>query len=194
MASTIWVAALYRRVFGRLERALEPWFLGLAARFVFAGVLLVYYWNSAMTKLGSGFPAMFVPGDGAYFQILPPVMEAYNYDASAIPVFPYGLIVFAGTYAEVLLPLLVTLGLFTRLAALGMIGFIAVQTFVDIVYLGVEPETIGALFDGQPGAAIADQRTLWVFVLLYLVVKGAGAVSFDGFLARLVARSRPATA
>lgn len=183
---------LHTRVFAALERALDGWFLGLAARLVFAGVLLFYFWNSVATKLGTGFPGILIPQDGAYFQILPPIVERYGYDVSAVPFLPYGLIVYAGTYAELILPLLITLGLFTRLAALGMIGFIAVQTFVDIVFHMVEAETIGAHFDRLPDSAISDQRSLWAFVLLYLVVKGAGAISLDALLARPFSRPQPA--
>jgi putative oxidoreductase len=76
------------------------------------------------------------------------------------------------------------LGLFTRLAALGMIVFIAVQSYVDIAFHGADATTIGALFDRFPDAVISDQRVLWLMPLLYLVIKGAGVVSIDHLLAR----------
>ena len=41
-------------------------------------------------------------------------------------------IVVAGTVAEFILPILIAIGLFTRLAALGMIGFVIVQTLTDL--------------------------------------------------------------
>ncbi|MEO3428255.1 DoxX family protein [Pelagibius sp. CAU 1746] len=169
------------------EARLDGWFLGLTARFFFAAVLLVYYLNSAATKVGEGIAGFFSVGDNAYFQILPSVVEAYNYDASQVPFFPYDLIVIAGTYAEFILPILIVLGLFTRLAALGMIGFTLVQSYVDIAFHGVDAKTIGAWFDRFSDAAILDQRALWVFLLVYLVVKGAGAVSLDWVLGRKLA-------
>lgn len=175
---------LYRCGVGLIESRLEGWFLGLAARFVFAAVLLVYYLNSAATKVGEGIAGFFSVGDNAYFQILPSVVEAYGYDASQVPFFPWDLIVIAGTYAEFLLPLLIVLGLFTRLAALGMIGFTLVQSYVDIAFHGADAKTIGAWFDRLSDAAILDQRALWVFLLTYLVVKGAGALSLDRVLGR----------
>jgi putative oxidoreductase len=46
------IVTLHRTVFGAVERALEGWFLGLAARFVFAAVLWLYFLNSARTKEG----------------------------------------------------------------------------------------------------------------------------------------------
>ncbi len=184
---------LYRCAVGLTEARLDGWFLGLLARFLFAAVLLVYYLNSASTKVGGGIAGFFSVGDNAYFQILPSVVEAYGYDASQVPFFPYDLIVVAGTYAEFILPILIVLGLFTRLAALGMIGFTLVQSYVDIAFHGVDAKTIGAWFDRFADAAILDQRALWVFLLVTLVVKGAGAVSLDWVLGRkLLAAQEPA--
>lgn len=182
--------ALYARCGLFLERHLAAWLPGLAARFVFAAVLLFYFWNSALTKVGDGFLGFFSLSPGAYIQILPGAMAAYGYDPSQIPIFPQGLVVVLGTYAEFLLPPLVVIGLATRLAALGMIGFIAVQTYVDIAFHGATAETIGAWFDGTPDAAIADQRLLWLLLLLFLVVQGAGRVSIDAILDRLLASRR----
>ncbi|WP_299624107.1 DoxX family protein [Pelagibius sp.] len=188
------VTALHGRVFGFIEAKLDGWFLGLGARLVFAAVLAVYYLHSAATKVGDGLLGFFSIGDNAYFQILPSVVEAYGYDASQVPFFPYDLIVFAGTYAEFVLPVLIVLGLFTRLAALGMIGFIVVQSYVDIAFHGVDAATIGVWFDRLPSAAILDQRALWVFLLVYLAVRGAGALSLDALLGRRALGRRPTTA
>jgi putative oxidoreductase len=183
MALVRTLAALHGAVFGAIERALDGWFLGLAARLAFAAVLLLYYLNSFLTKVGGGIAGFFRIQDGAYFQILPSVVESHGFDTAAVPFFPYGLIVFAGTYAELLLPILIVIGLFTRLAALGMIGFVIVQSWVDIAFHGVDEKTTGHLFDRFPDAAILDQRTLWVFLLAVLVVKGPGTISIDYHLA-----------
>ena len=178
------IYVFFSGLFALVERAAGGWFLGLAARLTFASVLLGYFLNSALTKVGSGFPDMFIPGTGAYAQILPSITRAVSYDIDKISFFPWGLIVTMGTYAEFVLPVLIVLGLFTRLAALGMIGFIAVMSYVDIAFHGVDAETIGAPFDRVPDALISDQRLLWVFPLLYLLIRGAGAVSLDALLAR----------
>jgi len=174
----------YRRVFDGLSGALDSWLPGLAARFVFASVLLAYYWHSAVLKLGDGVKGLFVLSDGAYIQILPSVVEAADYDTSQIAFLPWGLIVHLGTYSEFLLPALVVLGLFTRLAALGMIGFIGVQSYVDIAFHHADAATIGAMFDRIQDAAILDQRLLWLFPLLYLVLRGPGLLSVDHWLGR----------
>lgn len=178
------MTSLHARIFGAIETTAGGWFTGLAARFTFAAVLLVYYLNSATTKIGDGPLGFLSITDNAYFQILPSVVEAYEYDASQVPLIPYGIIVALGTYGEFLLPILIVLGLFTRLAALGMIAFTFVQSFVDIAYHNADGETIGAWFDRFSDAVILDQRALWVFLLLYLVVHGPGRISLDNTLAR----------
>lgn len=178
------VQRMHSAVFGGIERALDGWFLGLAGRLVFTSVLGLYYYNSGVIKLGEGFFGFVTPTTGAFGQILPPVLDAAGYDISAIPFFPWHIIVIAGTWAEFLLPLMIILGLFTRVAALGMIGFVVIQSYVDIVFHGLEEKYIGSMFDRFPDAIIYDQRLLWLFVLMVLVVKGAGKLSLDHLLTR----------
>lgn len=175
---------LYGHVFGAVERHLGPWLPQLFARFVFAAVLLGYFLNSALTKIGSGPLGFLTVTDNAYFQILPTVVEAYGFDASQVPFVPWGAIVHLGTYAEIVLPALIVVGLFTRLAALGMIGFVLVQSFVDIAFHHADDKTIGALFDRFPDSVILDQRALWMALLVTLAVRGAGLVSLDHLFAR----------
>lgn len=177
------IVRLHDHVFGMIERSLGGWLPGLVARFVFAGVLLMYFINSALTKIGAGPLGFLTVTDNAYFQILPPIVEQYGFDATQVPFVPWGLVVHAGTYAEFVLPVLIVVGLFTRLAALGMIVFVAVQSFVDIAFHNADAKTIGALFDRFPDSVILDQRALWMVILVYLVVRGAGAVSLDRLLA-----------
>lgn len=159
--------------------------LPLLARLVFAGVLLMYYWNSGLTKLGDGIFGVFSPSVGAYAQIFPKAMEAAGYDVSQLGIFHWA-VVTAGTIAEFVLPLLIVIGLFTRLAALGMIGFIIMQSLTDLFgHGGIEHEgTLGAWFDRMSDALILDQRAFWVLCLLILVFKGAGAISIDRGLFR----------
>ncbi len=177
---------LYDGVFRGIEAMTSGWFLGLAARLIFSSVLMMFFLNSAATKVGSGFPGMLVPTSGAYAQMLPPIAEQYGYNADKIPFIPYGAIVYMGTYAEFLLPLLILVGLFTRLSALAFLGFIAVMTYVDIYFHGVGAKAIGGFFDRVQDAVIADQRLLWCFPLVYLLIKGPGIISLDAILGGLV--------
>lgn len=177
---------LYQAVTQRLARA--EWLLPTLARFLFAALFLVYFWASAMTKLGDGLFGVMSPSVGAYVQIFPHAMEAAGYDSSLLSPF-HTLVVLAGTWTEFVLPFLIVIGFLTRLSAFGMIGFIIVQTLTDLYGHGVidEASALGAWFDTAPDAVIIDQRALWIFLLLVLVIKGAGPLSLD----RLVLRSAP---
>ncbi|MEM1314290.1 MAG: hypothetical protein AAGI51_07040, partial [Pseudomonadota bacterium] len=79
-------------------------------------------------------------------------------------------------------------------AAVGMLIFIAVQSYVDIAFHGVDAATIGSWFDNLSNAAIADQRAMWAFLFVYLAVKGAGAASLDHLIRRRLAGEAPAAA
>ncbi len=173
------IRSIYTRFVGLaapLDRALP-----LLARFVFAAVLMMYFLRSALTKFGDGLFGFLTPSAGAYIQIFPKAVEAVSYDVSQLGLFHW-LVVVAGTVAEVVLPIAIVIGVFTRLAALGMIGFVLVQSFVDVTGHGVGGADLGQWFDAASGALILDQRTLWVFLLLVLVIKGAGALSVDRIL------------
>jgi putative oxidoreductase len=178
------VVRLHNAFFSTLDRALAGWFNGFAARFAFASLLLLYYMNSGWNKLGEGIFGFLSPTVGAYASILPPVMEQYGFDPAAIPFFPWHVIVLLGTWTEFLLPILIVIGLFSRIAAIGMIVFIVVQSYVDVAFHGLEGKFVGAMFDRFPDAIIFDQRMLWIFVLLMIVVNGPGKLSLDHLLGR----------
>ncbi|MEO0358629.1 MAG: DoxX family protein [Pseudomonadota bacterium] len=173
--------SLHDSIFDGLHTALDGWFLPLFARFTFAAVLLFYFWNSALTKLGDGFAGLFSPSLNAYIQIFPKKTESLGYDASGFSMFDW-LIVMAGTYGEFILPALIVVGLFTRIAALGMIIFVVVQSVVDVTGHGVGGADLGGWFDGPSGSLIMDQRLLWVTLFATLIAKGAGALSLDAIL------------
>ncbi|MBY6162156.1 DoxX family protein [Mameliella alba] len=171
---------LHNSVFGLVER-LGDQVLPLLTRLVFAATLLRYYWNSAGTKVWDrkgeeGLFDFFTLESGTYAQMFPKAFEAAGYNTSKLG-FHYDVIAYAGTYAEWLLPLLIVIGLFTRLAAFGMIGFVFVQTVVDVTGHGAD---LGSLFDTR--YELLDERLLWAFGLLILVIRGAGALSIDRLL------------
>lgn len=165
--------------------ALSPALLGTLARLVFAAVLLMYFWTSGLTKVGPGLFGFLNPSDGAYVQIFPKAAEAAGYDFSKFGALHW-LIAVSGTLAELILPLLIILGLLTRLAALGMVGFVLVQSLTDVFGHGAGGDTLGRWFDAASGALILDQRALWVMLLACLAVIGPGPLSLD----RLLFRSR----
>ncbi|MCA8884465.1 MAG: DoxX family membrane protein [Rhodobacteraceae bacterium] len=175
--------SLYAAAAALIDRLAGTWLMPTLARIVFAGTLLIYYWGSALTKLGDGIFGFVVPSTGAYIQIFPKAVEAAGYDISQLG-FLHWIVVLAGTYAEFLLPVLIAVGLFTRAAALGMAGFVVVQSYVDITGHGLGAKDIGAWFDRDPSSLILDQRAFWLFLLILLVVRGAGPLSADRFLFR----------
>lgn len=183
---------LHERFFDWLD-AQSSWLLPSLARLVFAATLLSYFWASAMTKLGDGVFGFLSPSVGAYAQIFPQKAEAVLYDVTQFNVFEK-LVILAGTWAEFVLPLLIVVGLLTRLASIGMIGFVVVQSLTDIYGHGADAMTIGAWFDRASDAHIMDQRALWAFVLIVLIVKGAGPLSVDQAVKRAFRRDNPAYA
>ena len=155
------------------------WILPSLSRFVFAAVLLGYFWASALTK----FDGAFTPSPGAFAQIFPRAFEVAGYDATQLGPIPHP-IVLVGGWAEFALPLLITLGLLTRLAALGMIGFVVVQSLTDIFGHLADVATVGVWFDRASDALVLDQRALWVVILVILIFKGAGPWSLGALLKR----------
>ena len=179
---------IYDRLTDRLSAA-APAVLPSLSRLVFAGVLLFYFWSSALTKLGPGPFGFLSPSDGAYIQIFPKAVEAAGYDFAQLGLFHWAVVV-AGMWTEFALPLMIVLGLLTRFAALGMIGFIVVQSLTDVYGHGVGGDDLGRWFDAMSASLILDQRGLWGALLLTLVFLGAGPLSLD----RLLARARPLSA
>jgi len=95
-------------------------------------------------------------------------------------------VILAGAWAEFVLPALLIIGLFTRFAAIGMVGFVIVMTLTDLFGHGVinDAATLGAWCDGNPGSVILYQRLLWIVLLLIPFFQGAGPISVDALLKR----------
>ncbi len=163
--------ALHNELADQLTK--KTWLIPTLARVTFVAVLFVYYWNSATLKIDG---SIFTPSSGAFGQIFPKAAEAVLWDVSQMNIFQR-LVIFFGTVAEFALPVLLLVGLFTRLAALGMIGFVIVQTAADVLGHNVK---LGTLFDSS--LSLIDQRAMWIFLLLVLVAKGAGPLSLDRLL------------
>ncbi|MHA6262710.1 DoxX family protein [Arenibacterium sp. CAU 1754] len=177
--------SLYARIIHTLEYGVGPIVMPALARFLFAALFIVYYWNSAVTKLGGSLSGLINPSFNAFAQIFPKAAEAASYDVTQATSFQK-LVILGGTWAEFILPALIIIGLLTRPAAFGMIGFVIVQSLTDLFGHGAinDGKTLGAWFDGAPDSIILDQRALWVILLLVLVFRGAGPLSLDRLVAR----------
>ena len=158
-----------------LKETISVELIPVLARLLFGVTLFAFFWKSALTKLGDGLTGFWSPSAGAYAQIFPLKFESVSYDTSAMSFFDWS-VVFMGTYAEFVLPLLIVIGLLTRLSAVGMIIFIIVMSFVDVTGHGVE---LGSLLDGNPSSLIPDQRLFWIFPLIVVLFQGPGRFSLD---------------
>jgi len=177
---------LYAAICDPLDR-MAPALLPTLARLAFLATLFMYYINSAGTKVWDrkgeeGAFDFFTLEAGVYAQMFPKAFEAVGYDPSQLSGI-YTLVAWLGTYGEFALPVLIVIGLFTRFAAFGMIIFVAVQTYVDATGHG---GALGTWFD--KGYTLIDERLLWVFLLVVLVVRGAGPISVDYGLGKAVGR------
>ena len=116
----------------------------LAARFAIANV----FWNSAQSKLASW----------------PVTLQLFRMEYQ-VPLLPPDLAAPLAAATELSGAVLLALGLFSRLAALALLGVVAViQLFV---------------FPGNWG-----EHLLWASLLLLIVAKGAGMFSLDHLAAR----------
>lgn len=176
---------LYLRLAHFVEYRVGAALMPTLARFLFAAIFAVYYWNSALTKLGGDLTHLVQPSFNGFAQIFPKAAEAASYDITQATAMQKAVIL-AGTWAEFVLPALIILGLFTRLAALGMVGFVVVQSLTDLFGHNAisDGSTLGAWFDGAPDSIMLDQRALWIVLLLVLVFRGAGPLSLDELLKR----------
>jgi len=89
-------------------------------------------------------------------------------DEYRVPVLPPELAAWAGTAGELVFPVLVALGIFGRLGALGLsaVNVLAVVSYAHVL-----------LAEGFEAAI--GQHVLWGFMLLYLAVYGSGSLSLD---------------
>ena len=140
--------AIYDRVIARLTNLVPDALLLLVARLGIAAVFFL----SGRTKVSG----LLTITDGTY--------ELFRTDY-ALPLVPPEIAAHAATYSEHLFPILLVLGLFTRPAALALLGM---TTVIEIfVYPDAWPTHLS-----------------WAGLLLPLIVRGGGAWSLDHLLRR----------
>ena len=120
--------------------------LSIAALFLLRLALACPFWKAGLTKWHYFQNDQL---DTLYF-----IFEDYN-----VPLLPVEVAAWAGTFAELFLPILLVFGLFTRFAGLGIIGLSAVIYSVD-----QNPDTF-----------------IWAAAAFTLVATGAGKASIDFF-------------
>lgn len=111
------------------------------------------FWRSGQTKIQSWSTTQALFSDEYKVPVLPPEVAAY-----------------IATAVELTAPILILLGLATRLGAAAMLGMtIVIQTFVY-------PQSY-------------PTHLLWAGPMLYLVLRGPGVVSIDHIIRKRLARS-----
>jgi putative oxidoreductase len=130
----------------------------LFVRVVFAGI----FWRSGATKVVEG--SWFRVSDGTY--------EMFATDFSGIPLEPF-LAANLANVAEHVFPLLLVLGLATRVSA----GALLVMTMAIQIF--VFPD------------AWWPMHSLWVALALVLIARGPGLVSFDAAIFNRLAANLP---
>lgn len=131
------------------------------------------FWNSGQTKI-EGFVLDVVAGrlELGWPRLAPSAVDLFR-DEYRLPLLAPELAAVLAATGEHLLPAMLLVGLGTRGAALGLLGMTAV--IQALVYPG----------------AYATHAT-WAAVLLWLVVRGPGALSLDAPIARAIERRTPA--
>ena len=151
MSTTVAVISRYDAAVRWLRGALPESILLLFVRAVLGGI----FWRSGQTKVV----------EGTWFQLSDTTYELFRTEYAGVPLPPEFAAVIANT-AEHILPALLLAGLFTRGAALGLLGMTLV------IQLVVYPD------------AWWPEHSLWAALALVLVLRGGGMLSADAMLTR----------
>jgi putative oxidoreductase len=143
--------APYNRAVALLSTPLFDSLALLLVRISLAGI----FWRSGRTKVDEG--SWLSVSDTAKFLF----EEEYN----AVPL-PPEFAAYMATYAEHLFPLLLVIGLFTRLSALALLGM------TMVIQIFVYPEAWWSV------------HMIWVALALILIVRGGGSLSLDALLTK----------
>ncbi|NCQ22679.1 MAG: DoxX family protein [Sphingomonadales bacterium] len=125
----------------------------LFTRIVLAGI----FWRSGRTKVE----------EGSWLSISDTTTFLFEEEYSGVPL-PPDLAAVMATWSEHLFPIMLVLGLFTRLSALALLGM------TMVIQLFVYPE------------AWWQVHALWVAMALVLIVRGGGSLSLDKPLASMM--------
>ena len=142
----------YDRIISLISGGFIESLMLLFVRMTLAGI----FWRSGRTKVEEG--SWLTVGENTIYQFGD---DPFN----KVPLLPSELAAHLTTYAEHALPILLVFGMFTRLAAMALLGMtIVIQIFVF-------PE------------AWWQVHSLWVALTLILIVRGGGGLSVDALLA-----------
>ena len=145
------IVAPYNRMVATLS---APWIdavMLLFVRFSLAGI----FWRSGRTKVD----------EGSWLSVSDTATFLFEEEYKGVPL-PPEFAAYMATYAEHLFPVLLVIGLFTRLSALALLGM------TMVIQIFVYPEAWWSV------------HMIWVALALVLIVRGGGSLSLDQLLAR----------
>ena len=145
------LTSLYSKIVGFLSGTIGESIALLITRIALAGI----FWRSYGTKVV----------EGTWFEISETTHFLFKEEYSGVPL-PSDFAAVMATYSEFLFPILLVLGLFTRFAALALLGMTLVIQFF------VYPEAWWAT------------HILWVAMAAILISRGGGLFSLDTLLAK----------
>jgi putative oxidoreductase len=177
------IRILYRMVFRIMRQYAGRDFLPLLARLSLAGI----FWRSLLTKvevaklfsyteLVTNEHVTDFPIERARLRLPEFPLELKSSTITlfendfALPLLPANVSAWLATLGEFVLPILLVLGLFTRLSALGVLAMtLVIQIFVF-------PEAWWAT------------HSVWAVLAIYLAVQGPGRISADHVLGKIFSR------
>ena len=132
----------------------DSWFEQLTMLFVRIALGGIF-WRSGRTKVD----------EGSWLSVSDTAKFLFEEEYKNVPL-PAEFAAYMATYAEHLFPLLLFIGLFTRLSALALLGM------TMVIQIFVYPEAWWSV------------HIIWVALALVLIVHGPGAISVDALLAK----------
>lgn len=141
----------YSRIVAAFSTTFVEAVMLLFARVSLAGI----FWRSGRTKVD----------EGSWLSVSDTAKFLFEEEYSGVPL-PAEFAAYLATYSEHLFPILLVLGLFTRLSALALLGM------TMVIQIFVYPEAWWSV------------HMIWVALALVLIVRGAGKLSLDAFLTR----------
>jgi putative oxidoreductase len=145
------ITATYNRLVASMSAHWIDAIMLLIVRISLAGI----FWRSGRTKVD----------EGSWLSVSDTAIFLFEEEYKGVPL-PPEFAAYLATYAEHLFPVLLVVGLFTRLSALALLGMtLVIQIFVY-------PEAWWSV------------HMIWVALALVLIVRGGGSLSLDRLLAK----------
>lgn len=141
----------YSRIVAAFSSSLAEAVMLLFVRVSLAGI----FWRSGRTKVD----------EASWLSVSDTAKFLFEEEYSSVPL-PAEFAAYLATYSEHLFPILLVLGLFTRLSALALLGM------TMVIQIFVYPEAWWSV------------HMIWVALALVLIVRGGGKFSLDALLKR----------